>query len=291
MTLFEEIKYSLIGQKPVTYKYFADGRRVLVEEDENVRWFVRLLVRLIVLLLFLSLLRMFGFIPNDWKTVSNVTGLSRTGISNGNAGSNGANGTSSGNGTTGSTNGSTGNDGGLMFGSGNTSTDGQPGTAITGDGTYTAGNGVIGADGAPGPAGPAGPAGQNGAPGSPGAPGANGIDGINGIDGASGISNGQGSAAIGACDQNVKVELKSYWDFASFSFKVDQILLKNVSAACSNQTLTLLLLKSSTSTVLSTITFATGQIASPEGILTINRGQIGSVLSLQVSDVAFEISG
>jgi hypothetical protein len=287
MTIFEEIKYSLIGQKPVTYKYFADGRRVLVEEDENVRWFVRLLVRLIVLLLFLSLLRLFGFIPNDWQTVSNVTGLSRAGSSDGNAGANDANGSASGSGA-GTLNGSTGGDGGLVFGSGNTSTDGQPGSAIVDGGTITGGNGVIGADGAPGPAGPAGPAGQDGAPGPAGA---NGADGLNGLDGVSGISNGQGSAAIGACDQNVKVELKSYWDFASFTFKLDQIQIKNVSNACSNQTLTLILLKSSTSTVLSTISFNTGQITSPEGTLNINRGQIGTVISNQVSDVAFEIAG
>jgi hypothetical protein len=282
MTIFEEIKYSLIGQKPVTYKYFADGRRVLVEEDQNVRWFVRLIVRLIVLLLFLSLLRLFGFIPSDWQSVSNVTGLSRNGGTNGNSGANGAAGNTSGAGTSGNTggaNGFSGNDGGLMFGSGNTSTDGQPGTAIGGDGTTIGGNGVIGADGAPGPAGPAGPAGPPGR------------DGANGADGASGISNGQGSASIGTCDQNVKVELKSAWDFQTFSFKLEQVLVKNVSTACSNQTLSLLLLNSTSATVLSTITFNTGQIASPEGTITITRNQIGSVTSNQVSDIAFEISG
>jgi hypothetical protein len=279
MTIFEEIKYSLIGQKPVTYKYFADGRRVLVEEDENVRWFVRLIVRLIVLLLFLSLLRMFGFIPSDWQTVSNVTGLSRNGASNGTAGANGANGNTSGAGTNGSTGGTNGTDGGLMFGSGNTSTDGQPGTAIVTGGTSTGGNGVIGANGAPGPAGPAGP------------PGPAGKDGANGADGISGIANGQGTASIGACDQSVKVILKSYWDFPSFSFKLDQVLMQNVSTNCSNQTLTLLLLDHSAARTLSTITFNTGQISSPEGTLTITSSQIGSVTSDEVTDVAFEISG
>jgi hypothetical protein len=283
MTIFEEIKYSLVGQKPVTYKYFADGRRVLVEEDERVRWFVRLIVRLIVLLLFLSLLRLFGFIPSDWQTVSNVTGLSQNGTSNGNSGANGSNGNTSGAGSAGNTNGSSGGDGGLVFGSGNTSTDGQPGTAIGNGGTSTSGNGGSGANGAQGPAGPAGPAGKDGARGPAGPAGKDGI---------SGIANGQGTASIGACDQEVKVILKSYWSFDSPSgFKLDQILIKNVSTYCSNQTLTLLLLNHPSNSPLSTITFNTGQIASPEGTLTINRNQIGTVLSKEITDVAFEISG
>ena len=285
MTIFEEIKYSLIGQKPVTYKYYADGSRVLVEEDQNVRWFVRLLVRLVVLLLFLSLLRMFGFIPSDWQSVSNVTGISGNSSTNGNSGTNGASGNNPGTGTNGA-NGTTGsNSGELTFGSGNTSTNGLPGMGITTDGTNTDGNGQPGPMGPTGPAGPAGPAGQDGAPGT------NGTNGTNGVDGASGISNGQGTAAIGTCDQAVNVVLQSYWDFGSFNFKLDSIQIKNVSTACSNQSFALLLLKSSTSTVLSTITFNTGQITSPEGTLTIPRSQIGSVASNQVSDIAFEISG
>ena len=127
-----------------------------------------------------------------------------------------------------------------------------------------------------GPAGPPGPAGK---------------DGANGADGISGIANGQGTASIGTCDQSVKVILKSYWDFPSFSFKLDQVLMQNVSTNCSNQTLTLLLLDHSAARTLSTITFNTGQIASPEGTLTITRSQIGSVTSDEVTDVAFEISG
>jgi hypothetical protein len=280
MTIFEEIKYSIIGQKPVTYKYFADGRRVLVEDDENVRWFVRLLVRLIVLLLFLSLLRLFGFIPSDWQAVSNVTGLSQNGTSNGNSGANGSNGNTSGAGSTGTTNGSSGGDGGLVFGSGNTSTDGQPGVALGNGGTSTSGNGVSGANGAQGPAGPAGK------------DGAQGPAGPAGKDGISGIANGQGTASIGACDQEVKVILKSYWSFDSpTGFKLDQILIKNVSTNCSNQTLTLFLLNYPSNSPLSTITFNTGQITSPEGTLTINRNQIGTVVSKEITDVAFEISG
>lgn len=291
MTIFEEIKYSLVGQKPVTYKYFADGRRVLVEEDENVRWFVRLLVRLVVLLLFLSLLRMFGFIPSDWTTVTNVTGLTRVSSADGNTGANGTDGTSSGSGNSGTSNGSTGNDGGLVFGSGDNSTDGQPGTAIVGDGTTTGGNGVIGADGAPGPAGPAGPKGDKGDPGAPGA------DGINGVDGSGGggttiitnPSTGQGSVGIQGCDDAVDISLRSYW--ASSTFKLDRIVISNVSDACAGMSLTAVLLDSSSGELLN---LTIPSISLNNNTITLTRNvysAIGNVRSQNIHDIAFEIAG
>jgi len=291
MTIFEEIKYSLVGQKPVTYKYFADGRRVLVEQDENVRWFVRLLVRLVVLLLFLSLLRMFGFIPSDWTTVSNVVGVTREANGTTNSGS-GATGSNSGDsGTTGGANGGNGTDGGLVFGSGDASTDGQPGSAIVGDGTTTGGNGVIGADGAPGPAGPAGPKGDKGDPGAPGADGINGIDGVGG-GGTTIITNpstGQGSVGIQGCDDAVDISLRSYW--ATTTFKLDRIVISNVSDACQGMSLTAVLLDSSSGELLN---LTIPSISLNNNTITLTRNvysAIGNVRSQNIHDIAFEIAG
>ena len=291
MTIFEEIKYSLVGQKPVTYKYFADGRRVLVEQDENVRWFVRLLVRLVVLLLFLSLLRMFGFIPSDWTTVSNVVGVTREANGTTNSGS-GATGSNSGDsGTTGGANGGNGTDGGLVFGSGDASTDGQPGSVIVGDGTTTGGNGVIGADGAPGPAGPAGPKGDKGDPGAPGADGINGIDGVGG-GGTTIITNpstGQGSVGIQGCDDAVDISLRSYW--ATTTFKLDRIVISNVSDACQGMSLTAVLLDSSSGELLN---LTIPSISLNNNTITLTRNvysAIGNVRSQNIHDIAFEIAG
>lgn len=291
MTIFEEIKYSLVGQKPVTYKYFADGRRVLVEEDENVRWFVRLLVRLVVLLLFLSLLRMFGFIPSDWTTVSNVVGVTREANGTGNSGS-GVTGSNSGNsGTTGGANGGNGTDGGLVFGSGDTSTDGQPGSVLVGEGTITGGNGVIGADGLPGPAGPAGPKGDKGDPGAPGADGINGIDGVGG-GGTTIITNpstGQGSVGIQGCDDAVDISLRSYW--ATTTFKLDRIVISNVSDACQGMSLTAVLLDSSSGELLN---LTIPSISLNNNTITLTRNvysAIGNVRSQNIHNIAFEIAG
>ena len=291
MTIFEEIKYSLVGQKPVTYKYFADGRRVLVEQDENVRWFVRLLVRLVVLLLFLSLLRMFGFIPSDWTTVSNVVGVTREANGTTNSGT-GATGSNSGDsGTSGGANGGNGTDGGLVFGSGDASTDGQPGSAIVGDGTTPGGNGVIGADGAPGLAGPAGPKGDKGDPGAPGADGINGIDGVGG-GGTTIITNpstGQGSVGIQGCDDAVDISLRSYW--ATTTFKLDRIVISNVSDACQGMSLTAVLLDSSSGELLN---LTIPSISLNNNTITLTRNvysAIGNVRSQNIHDIAFEIAG
>lgn len=293
MTIFEEIKYSLVGQKPVTYKYYADGRRVLVEEDEKVRWFVRLIVRFIVLLLFLSLLRFFGFIPSDWTTVGNVSGLSQSSSADKGTGANGSDGTSSGSGASGTTNGPSGNDGGLVFGSGDTSTDGQPGTAISGDGTTSGGNGVIGADGAPGPVGPAGPKGDKGDLGAPGADGINGIDGNSGSGGGSTIitnpSNGQGSAGIQGCDDAVDISLRSYW--ATTTFKLDRIVISNVSDACLGMSLTAVLLDSNSGELLN---LTIPSITLNNNTITLTRNvysAIGNVRSQNIHNIAFEIAG
>lgn len=291
MTILEEIKNSLVGPKPVTYKYFADGRRVLVEEDENVRWFVRLLVRLVVLLLFLTILRVFGFIPSDWTTVSNVVGVSREANGTTNSGSGGTAGTNgSDSGTVGGANGgngANGTDGGLVFGSGDASTDGQPGSIIIGDERLTGGNGVIGADGAPGPAGPAGPKGDKGDPGA---------DGINGIDGVGGVttiitnpSTGQGSAGILGCDDAIDISLRSYW--ATTTFKLDRIVLSNVSDACNGMTLTAVLVDSSNGELLN---LTIPSISVTNGNITLTRNVysgIGNVRSQNIHNIAFEIAG
>ena len=74
--------------------------------------------------------------------------------------------------------------------------------------------------GLPGPTGPPGPIGVPGANGSPGATGAPGKAGSPGSDGASSllgeIGDGSGVFAIGTCDSEVRLTIKSYWSAGAF---------------------------------------------------------------------------
>ena len=117
----------------------------------------------------------------------------------------------------------------------------------------------IGADGQPGPVGPQGeqgvpgeagpqgetgaqgPAGLQGEPGVAGAPGAPGAAGPAGPAGPAGTSTGgsttlgQGTVTVGTCDDAITMAFTSY--FASGTFALESIILREVASACSGKTL------------------------------------------------------
>jgi hypothetical protein len=79
----------------------------------------------------------------------------------------------------------------------------------------------------------------NGRPGQPGATGATGAKGDAGTPGTGGAGNGTrfgvGSLGIGACDDDVEVELKN--QFAGGQFKMNQVVISGISDACDTYTL------------------------------------------------------
>ena len=118
--------------------------------------------------------------------------------------------------------------GGLKYGSGNTSTNGQPGGAL------------ITISPSPGPAGSPGP---SGAPGAAGATGATGPRGDTAT-----ISLGTGAGAISACDSDVSVSLRSA--YVAGEFVLQSITLSNVAATCNGLDFTLYLEDAARTTLL-----------------------------------------
>lgn len=282
MTIFEEIQYSLTGRKPRNYAYDPYGRRIVISEEED-RWILRLFIRMLMFFTLLLLLRFFGFIPSNWSEFSQIVQVNRNTqaesvnipITPDNAANPGTNqGTNSGaNGTGGSGSDSTGT---LVFGSGDSSTNGQPGSGLT-QGTNGL-QGPKGDKGDTGPAGPQGPAGQNGANGS-------------GSGSGSGSNSGQGAGSIGTCDDSVDVSLRSYWTGAEF--KLDRIIITNVSTNCNGLDLVVFLMDGASPTPNELLNITAANVSVSSNTITLTRGSfsaIGQVISNQVRTVAFELA-
>lgn len=289
MTIFEEIQYTLTGRKPQRFTYDPNGRRIVISDEED-RWMLRLFIRMLMLFMLLLLLRLFGFIPSNWSELAQVVQVNRNTQSDSvniplnvdsgtGAGTNGS--------TNGSSNGTSGNsnsDGSLVFGSGDTSTNGQPGSGLI-QGTNGL-PGLKGDKGDTGPAGPAGPAGPQGATGAQGPAGQNGTNGT-----SSGVSSGQGAGAIGTCDDSVDVSLRSYW--TGSQFKLDRILITNVSSGCNGLDLIVYLFDSSTPTPNELLNITINNVVVSSGTITVSRSSnssVGQVVSNQIRSIAFELA-
>lgn len=287
MTVFEAIQYSLTGRRPKSYMYDPNGKRIIISDEED-RWILRLFVRMLMFFTLLLLLRFFGFIPSNWSEFSSVIQLNRVSQSDPAVGvnvSNGA-GTNSGNigsadGTAGGSTGGSGSDstGTLVFGSGDSSTNGLPGSGLTeGQVGLQGPKGEKGDPGEPGPVGPAGPqgpAGQNGTNGS-----------------GSGTSSGQGSGSIGTCDDSVDVSLRSYW--TGSEFKLDQIIIRNVSNVCNGLDLVVLLMDGASPNPNTLLNLTASNVTVSSNTITLTRGSyssIGQVISNQIRTIAFELAG
>ena len=280
MTVFEEIRYTLTGRKPVNYAYDPSGKLVVIKEDTD-RWILRSFVRLLMFLLLLVLLRFLGFIPANWSEFSQVIQISRVSQSDNQTVSSG--GTVDQTGSTGNTNGTgsggTGSDGQgtLVFGSGDNSTNGLSGNSATqGINGLQGPKGDKGDVGPMGPAGPQGPAGQNGTNGS----------------GGVGSSSGQGAGSIGTCDDSVDLSLRSYW--TGSEFKLDRITISNVSSACNGLDLVVYLQDGTNPNPVQLLNLTVNNAQVISGTITLERTSypsIGNVISNQIRTVAFEIAG
>lgn len=283
MTVFEAIQYSLTGRRPKNYVYDPNGRRIIIS-DEDDRWILRLFIRMLMFFILLLLLRLFGFIPSNWSEFSSVIQLNRVSQSEVSTGTNVAVGEGTNAGTSGSSGGSTGGSGSdstgtLVFGSGDSSTNGLPGSGLTEGQVGLQGpkgdKGDQGEPGPQGPAGPQGPTGQNGTNGS-----------------GSGVSSGQGAGSIGTCDDQVDVSLRSYW--TGSEFKLDQIIIKNVSTNCNGLDLVVFLMDGTSPNPNTLLNLTASNVTVSSNTITLTRSSyssIGQVISNQIRTVAFELAG
>lgn len=148
-------------------------------------------------------------------------------------------------------------------------------------------NGPTGFPGSDGSDGRNGSAGQDGIDGATGLNGADGIDGAPGADGVTLYNSGQGVVDLGACDSDVRIQLRSRLD--GDVFYLSSITLSDIASECWGSTVDVYAL-GGTSPNWTTLTEAIGIVISGESIV-ITTGQLSDdgVLSSSVARVALEI--
>lgn len=184
-------------------------------------------------------------------------------------------------------------------------------SVVTGLSSTTGAAGAPGPNGAPGTDGSDGSDGSNGATGSPGETGTDGrngvngedgADGLNGVDGANGINgapgadgadgvtlynSGQGVVDLGACDSDVRVQLRSRLD--GDVFYLSSITLSGIASECWGSTIDVYALGGANPNW-TTLTEAIGISISGESlVITADQLSDDEVLSSSIARVALEI--
>jgi hypothetical protein len=151
-------------------------------------------------------------------------------------------------------------------------------------------NGANGPAGFPGPDGSDGRNGSDGQDGLDGAAGLNGADGVDGAPGADGVTlynSGQGVVDLGACDSDVRIQLRSRLD--GDVFYLSSITLSDIASECWGSTVDVYALGGS-SPNWTTLTEAIGIVISGESIvITADQLSDDGVLSSSIARVALEI--
>jgi hypothetical protein len=172
----------------------------------------------------------------------------------------------------------------------------------TGDAGLPGSNGAPGVDGSNGSDGSNGPLGFPGDDGSDGKSGQNGSDGSDGVDGVDGVAgvagapgtdgvtlynSGQGIVDLGACDSDVRIQLRS--QLVGDVFYLSSITLSDISSECTGATVDVYAL-GGTSPNWTTLTEAIGIAITGESVV-IGADQLSDsdVLSSSIARIALEL--